>query len=85
MRKIVLNVNEITYIYGVIEEIKASLTPLGFNELFEQHMQQFDHLPKTKIYELTEQVHEIKFGGRRYSSFDSFRKTRSNFIKSFVK
>lgn len=56
------------------------LTPIGFNQLFEENLSQFN-LPITRAYEMTEEIHEKKFGTRRYSSFKSFSNSRKSLVR----
>jgi hypothetical protein len=50
----------------------------GFNAMFEAEAK---YLTLCEAYTMTEYHHEVKYGHRRYSSYDSFRKLRERKIK----
>jgi hypothetical protein len=51
-----------------------------FHNLFDEKLKK--QIPQHKAYEEAEQEFEKEFRHRKYSSFDSYRRCRSKFIKS---
>lgn len=59
-----------------MNNLLSILTSDGFEERFEENLRRY-RLPKNKVYEITETERENLIGERHYSSYDSFRTSRS--------
>lgn len=55
--------------------MKGNATRASFNKLYEDNLSNSDTYKHA--YELTEKEHTKEFGGRKYSSYSSFRANRS--------
>ena len=64
-------------------EILKLLDFEGFNEAFEQEMPK--HKTYYLAYEKVEQLYAEKFGKRKYTDYDSFRRCRYNYLKKDTK
>lgn len=58
---------------------RAILTFWSFNELFEKEIK--TGCPYYEAYNHIEQYHEVKYGQRRYNSYDAFRMARTRSLK----
>lgn len=61
------------------EDLPAQLTAKGFNDLYEIMIQA--QPTYIQAYIQAERQHIEKYGTRRYSSYDTFRKCRNRIIK----
>lgn len=55
------------------------LQPEGFNAAFEERL--IDYETYEKAYESVERTHQMHFGHRKYSCYDSFRRVRQRILK----
>ena len=58
------------------ERLLKMLDPIGFSELYDLERVKNKELSNIDCYERLEIEHEMYFGRRRYSGYDSFRKVR---------
>lgn len=65
---------------GLPERHKKLLTKEGFNELFERELSRFDTHKET--FKQLRQESLVIFGQCRYDNYQSFRKSRSKYVKS---
>lgn len=68
-----------------MEKYKAKradlLTPEGFNKAFEKSLKAHQNKKYKDAYEAVENIYEMCFGIRKYSSYESFRQIRIRIIK----
>ena len=63
-------------------KFEAIMTTKSFQDLFFEVCSKNQHLNYQDAYEVAERQHELKYGCRRYASYDSFRITKDKDGKS---
>ena len=64
-------------------EILRLLTPEGFNQAFDEKIGHFSTY--SEAYEAVEEIHQRFFTFRKYSDYESFRVSRTYFLKKVKK